>query len=117
MAFFEKLSETVTNTGVAVGGKAKELTEIAKIKNAIATEERKIKEQYEEIGKLYVEKYAENEDALFQENIKKIKESKRKIEEKNLELNKVKQVKVCPACGAKVSEESAFCSNCGTKVE
>ena len=54
MAFFEKLTDAVTNTGAAVGNKAKELTEIAKIKNEITTQERKIKEEYEKIGKLYV---------------------------------------------------------------
>lgn len=116
MAFFEKLTDAVTNTGAAVGNKAKELTEIAKIKNEITTQERKIKEEYEKIGKLYVEHYADNAEELFIDSISKITLYQKTIEKKKLELNEVKKVKVCPGCGATVEETSAFCSKCGQKV-
>ncbi|MDD5948123.1 MAG: zinc-ribbon domain-containing protein [Lachnospiraceae bacterium] len=116
MSFFDNVKETVSNTSREVGNKAKELAEVTKLKNAISAEERKIKEEYEKIGRLYVENFATNADVMFLPSIDKITNSQKVIELKQAELNQVKNVKICPNCGAAIDEGSAFCSKCGSKA-
>lgn len=116
MSFFDSVKETVSNTSREVGNKAKELAEVTKLKNAISAEERKIKEEYEKIGRLYVENFGANADSMFADSISKIETSKRIVEQKQLELNQVKNVKICPNCGAAIDEGSAFCSKCGSRA-
>ena len=57
MAFFEGLSKIISETGTTAVNKTKEVTEIARLNGAIATEEKAIKEAYAEIGRRYAEKY------------------------------------------------------------
>lgn len=116
MGFFDDVKDTVVNTGRGVGNKAKELAEVTKLKNAIAAQERKIREQYETIGKLYVENYGQQPEAMFQDAITAIHSAKAVIVQKQEELNELRSVKICPACGAALEEESAFCNKCGAKV-
>lgn len=116
MGFFDDVKDTVVNTGREVGSKAKELAEVTKLKNSIAAQERKIKEQYEAIGKLYVENHGEEPEAIFKDAISAIRSAKMIIAQKQEELNQLKSVKICPACGAVIEEESSFCSKCGAKI-
>lgn len=116
MGFFDDVKDTVVNTSRGVGNKAKELAEVTKLKNAITAQERKIKEQYETIGRLYVENYGQQPEAMFKEAIAAIHSAKTIIAQKQEELNELKSVKICPACGAAVEEESAFCNKCGAKI-
>lgn len=116
MGFFDDVKDTVVNTSRGVGNKAKELAEVTKLKNAITAQERKIKEQYETIGKLYVEHYGQEPEAMFVDAISAIHSSQAIIAQKQDELNQYKNVKICPACGAAAEEQSAFCNKCGAKV-
>lgn len=117
MSFLEKFTDAVTTTGAAVGSKAKELTEVAKLKNEIAVIEKKIKEEYEQIGKCYVEQYGDDPEAFAAAHVEHINSYQTTIKQKKCMLNEVKKVKVCQSCGATIAEESLFCGNCGQKVE
>lgn len=117
MSFLEKFSDAVTNTGAAVGSKAKELTEVAKIKNEIATTQKKMKDEYETIGRLYAENFGTEPEDIFRDSLERIQSYQNVIKQKQNLLNEVKKVKVCPSCGATIAETNAFCGNCGQKVE
>ncbi len=116
MGFFDTVVDTVTNAGREVGDKAKELAETTKIKNEIAAEKRKIKEEYEKIGRLYVKEFKDRPNPLFVESVNKIAASEKLIADKEAELDDAKVFKVCPNCGAGMSAESKFCSKCGQEV-
>lgn len=57
MDFFGKLGESISDKSKIAMDKAKELTEIARLKSQISTCQEVIKTNYLEIGKLYYEKY------------------------------------------------------------
>jgi rubrerythrin len=116
MSFFDSVKETVTNAGTATASKAKELAEITKLKNAIATKEREIKDAYEEIGKLYYETHKDAQEVGFSDAIDQIDAAKQVIAQKQAELNEVKNVKICPNCGSVIDEGSMFCAKCGQSV-
>ena len=84
MAFdFQGLKAKVTeltNTGVS---KAKELTEIGKLKVQNVSEQDEIRKAYLAIGKLYYEQYGDAPEEGYEALCKKIAESQAKIEYNN----------------------------------
>ena len=67
MEFFDKLSETIVSAGKDVGQKAKDVSEIAKLKMDIRSKEDFVEKQYAEIGKAYYEKHKDEENAETEE--------------------------------------------------
>lgn len=61
MEFFDKLSETIVSAGKDVGQKAKDVSEIAKLKMDIRSKEDFVEKQYAELGKAYYEKHKDEE--------------------------------------------------------
>ena len=55
MEFFDKLSESLVSAGKDVSQKAKDVSEIAKLKLDIKSKEDYVQKQYEELGRSYYE--------------------------------------------------------------
>ena len=126
MEFFDKLSETIVSAGKDVGQKAKDVSEIAKLKMDIRSKEDFVEKQYAELGKAYYEKHKEDETEETGENGEKtpeqehfflISEALSEIERMRAEVFKLQGAAECPKCGAKMPQGAAFCSNCGTKMD
>ncbi|MGN0642297.1 MAG: zinc-ribbon domain-containing protein [Huintestinicola sp.] len=115
---FEKFVETISNTGKAVGEKAKIGTDIAKISIKVSNEERALCDLYRTVGEKY---YANNKEnpccdemkALFDQVTAKLEE----IETLKADIRRMKGVSVCQNCGAEVDVDNDFCGKCGAKVE
>lgn len=126
MELFDKLSETIVSAGKDVGQKAKDVSEIAKLKMDIKSKEDFVEKQYAELGKAYYEKHKDDETEETGENGEKtpeqehfflISEALGEIERMRAEVLKIQGVAECPKCGAKMPQGAAFCSNCGTKMD
>ncbi len=126
MEFFDKLSETIVSAGKDVGQKAKDVSEIAKLKMDIKSKEDFVEKQYAELGKAYYEKHKDDETEETGENGEKtpeqehfflISEALGEIERMRAEVLKIQGAAECPKCGAKMPQGAAFCSNCGTKMD
>ena len=61
MEFFDKLSESLVSAGKDVSQKAKDVSEIAKLKLDIKSKEEYVQKQYEELGRSYYEKHKDEE--------------------------------------------------------
>lgn len=122
-----KIAKTVSNGASSVANnvakKSSDLVEVSKLSVSVASEEDKIKNFYNEIGKLIYEKFENEED--FKENldedildkcneIRSIKDSIVTLKEKMKEL---KNIKVCPNCKTEMKLETQFCPKCGEKQE
>ena len=84
MAFdFERLKNKAAGLAQSSMAKAKELTEIGKLKMQNASEQDSIRKAYQEIGKLYYEQHGQQPDEAFAELCKKIDGSKARIEYNN----------------------------------
>ena len=122
MEFFDKLSETIVSAGKDVGQKAKDVSEIAKLKMDIRSKEDFVEKQYAELGKAYYEKHKDEENAETEEKTPEqehfflITEALGEIERMRAEVFKLQGATECPKCGAKMPQGAAFCSNCGTKM-
>lgn len=115
---FEKIVETLNNTGKAVSEKTKQSTDIVKANLKITTAERELNDLFLEIGKMYYKNNSENPCCdHMKELFDKVSEKEAVVEELKNKVRALKGVYICPKCGAEVGEENAFCGKCGTKIE
>lgn len=92
MDFFEKAVDTITNTGKQVGGKAKDMTTIAKYRNQIGTCEEVIRKNYAAIGKKYYEEHGTEAEPEFDEACRNIKNAEQGITDLEEKIKEVKGI-------------------------
>lgn len=116
MAFFDDLGKKLSQAGQTAVQKTKEVADIAKLNSSIYDEEKKINNNYLEIGKLYVSLRAEEHEEEFDGMIAAIRESEEKIRGYRHQITEIKGIAVCEKCGAEVPLNAAFCSACGAPM-
>ncbi len=116
MAFFDEIGKKISQAGQTAVQKTKEMTDIARINSAIADEEKRINNNYFQIGKLYVAKHSTDFEEDFSGMITAVKESEEKIQNYRQQIQDAKGVVRCEKCGAEVSVGMAFCSSCGNAM-
>lgn len=118
MDFFDNLSEMISSKGKEAKEVAKKVAEIANLKGKISGLETEVKKNYRKIGEAYYEAYKAAEVTCeFEEYVQAIRDAKKSIEELTFKLNELKGDLECKGCGSQIKAGSAFCPNCGTKVE
>lgn len=116
MAFFDKLSKTVTEASQKTIAKTKELADTSRLNSMISDEEKIITNQYFQIGKLYVSLHKEDYEEIFAGMIGTIAEAEAKITDYKKQIQDIKGVQRCEKCGAEVANGAAFCSACGATM-
>lgn len=116
MDFFDKLGESLVTAGKDVGQKAKDVSEVAKLKLDIKSKEDYVEKQYVLLGKAYFEAHKDEVDAEEAEQFFLIKEALEEIERMKAEILRIRGAAECMQCGMKMPEEATFCSNCGAKM-
>lgn len=119
MALWNDLAKGASDAASVVAKKTGELTSIAKIKITLKSEEVKLSECFEEIGRLYYAGLKDGADNAEEVSavVSEADGIVTKIAEINAELARLQKIVVCPGCGEKISDEAAFCQYCGAKIE
>ena len=116
MGFFDDLGKKVSDAGQKTIQKTKEMSDTAKFNSMISEEEKKINNNYYQVGKLYVSIHGAECEEDFKGMIIAIRESEAKIAEYRRQIREIKGVLHCEKCGAEVPKGVAFCSSCGTPM-
>lgn len=116
MAFFDDLGKKLSQAGQTAVQKTKEMTDIARINGLISDEEKKVNNNYYQIGKLYVAMHQSDFENDFSGMITAIRESETKIRDYKQQIQDIKGVVRCEKCGAEVASSVAFCSSCGAPM-
>lgn len=116
MAFFDKLSNTISAAGKDGLNRAKELKDTAKITMDIKEREGAIQKMYRELGKAYFQDHKDDETAEY-DQVLAIKAAFEEIGELKASKDEIRGIKRCKECGNPVSQEAKFCANCGAKCE
>ena len=116
MSFFDNLGKKITEVGQTAVQKTKEITDIAKFSTMIAEEEKKLKDLFSDIGKIYVNLHGDETEGELGQKISAVKASKMKIEEYNRTIKELKGYVRCENCGAEVQGNTSFCSSCGKPI-
>ena len=117
MATWDDLKGSLFAAGRDVSQKAKEVSEIAKLKMDIHTKEDFVEKQFAILGRAY---YDANKDDVCEkdaEQFRVIKEAMDEIERMNQQMLDIQGVVLCPNCGKKSPVGTCFCSDCGAKLE
>lgn len=108
----EKLNQMTQKTI----SKSKEVAGVAKLNLEISTLNQNIKNIQNEVGAYVLEKGLLLEDASVSEWAAKVASLKAEIEANTEKIHDLKNVSICPGCGAEVAKTSKFCDKCGTAI-
>lgn len=112
-SFFDKLGDTIVTGGKAVGDKARELSDTAKLQIELKRNEDIVMEEYAKLGKKYYEAHKDEDPAEFAT----LEAALRQVAHVKQQISDVKGEKICPKCGAANAADAAFCSKCGEKLD
>lgn len=112
MKVFNKISRKTTEA-------TNKIAREAKLKMKISDNKCKIKDLYEEIGKISYESHIREKGENLYEKIKdrcsKIDELSKEIEEYRKEILTLNHKKMCIKCYSEIGDEDLFCPKCGKK--
>lgn len=117
MSTWDDIKDTIVTAGKDVSQKAKEVSEIAKLKLDIRSKEDFVEKQYIALGTSYYAAHKNDEDSADTEQFRMITEALSEIERMKKQVLVLKGAAECPKCGAKMPEDAVFCSSCGTKMD
>lgn len=119
MKFWEDVSRTATDAANYTVKKAGDLTNAAKVRYKLHLAETKLAITYEGIGRLYYSAVMDGDETTeaISDLMADIVEINAEIAECREQLADFKNRRLCPACGAEIPNDSAFCKKCGAKVE
>ena len=112
MAFMDDLKKFGKN----ISQKTSDMVEVTKLNSAISQEKEKIRKLYYEIGTAVYEQYKAGNYLGMEEKCSQIAEIEQKIEELQQKIQEIKNSKKCPGCGTEVTADTAFCPQCGNKL-
>ena len=117
MATWDDLKGSLFAAGRDVSQKAKEVSEIAKLKMDIRTKEDFVEKQFAILGRAYYDAHKDDVCEKDAEQFGVITEAIDEIDRMNQQLLDIQGVVLCPNCGKKSPIGTCFCSDCGTKLE
>jgi len=119
MSFFDKLSNSVSDTAKSLGKKSTDLMEVSKLKASIRKREEEIAMLFEEMGQ-YVYGRLRRLNYISREELEPLLTKIEKLEEeiKNLEklILDIKQIKYCEHCEIEVEDDARYCPLCGRSI-
>ncbi len=115
-AFWDDLKNKVSDTTSNAINKANELAEVSRLNGLVAEEEKRVKNLYYQIGKVYVAQCGNNPAPEFAELVGAVIESGRAIKDYKDQINALKGIRICEKCGAEVAKGVFFCSVCGAEM-
>lgn len=116
MAFFEDLGKKLTQASQNTIQKTKGIADTAKISAMISEEEKKIRNNYQEIGELYVSLHSEDAEDALALLVQDVKDAQKRITDYRQQIQDIKGYVRCEKCGTEVPITAAFCSGCGMRM-
>ncbi len=119
MDFFEKLGKKATETFNSAAEKTNRIASETKLKLKINDCKSKIKDLYQDIGKVVYQKFVLDGNLEIKEDIEeqltKISELTDQIEEYEMQILELRDLKQCDSCKNKIERSAKFCPECGAK--
>ena len=120
MSFLEELGRKASETCKNTAEKTNRLTKEMKIKSMINDDKNKIEKLYAEIGKKVFDNLSileENYKHSIDDECEKIRELSKEIDNMNLDLLALKNMKKCSNCYAEINLSAKYCPACGCVQE
>ena len=116
MELFDKLGDTIVSVSKDATQKAKDLSDLARLRMEMRAKKDYINKLYQEIGKLYYELHKDDENKEFDDHMQLVKEALDSLEELNRQAGQIKGTVRCENCSQYMPVEADFRSKCGAKL-
>jgi len=117
MDFLNKLGDIANKTYKSASQKTGEIAKEAKIKMKMNENKAKIKDLYEEIGKVIYRKHINEEEVKIKEDLdtycSQIDQLSKEVEKLQEELLAIKNKRICENCYTEIELNSKYCPHCG----
>ena len=113
MPIFENITKKATEVGAKAIEVTKGLSDTTLLKSTVSTEEKNIQSAYYQIGKLYYSTHQQDYEPAFEELVKSIQYSQKKIKKCKDQIQKINNLHTCEKCGADVPNNAYYCGKCG----
>lgn len=116
MAFFDDLGAKLSKTGQITMQKANGLADITKLNLRTSELNKSIQENYTKLGSQYYALHGSEPEEGLAELCAVIAQANEELEKIRLEIQRIKQIKVCPSCGHENPSNASFCCNCSAAL-
>ena len=116
MAFFDELGSKLTQTGKKTKEMASNLMDAAKVNNQLGDLNKEIQTLYTQLGELYYKTCGDAPDAALAELCAQVRAKEEAVAAARADLQRLKNVKVCPDCGHENQPNANFCAHCSAKL-
>lgn len=116
MGFMDGMISQITQAGQSTVQKAKDISDVAKLNNAISETESRIVGLYERIGYNVYCAYKNDPLPEVAEQIQQVTDLHQQIENCKAQIKAINAANLCPSCGAKIKSGAVYCSECGCKL-
>lgn len=116
MELFDKLGDTIVSVSKDATQKAKDISELARLRMEIRAKQEYLNKLFLEIGKIYYDAHKDDEEKEFKEQMLLVKDAQDVLEELRQQLGQIKGTVKCVQCGQEMPIEADYCSKCGTKL-
>ena len=113
MAFFDDLGAKLSKTGQKTMQKANDLADITKLNLRTSELNKSIQELYAKVGEQYYALHGEQPEEPLSGLCGEISAVKAEIEAIRGDIQRIKQIRVCPGCGYENPSDASFCNKCG----
>lgn len=116
--FFDNALDKAKGAFEIAKKKTEEVYNTSKLNINLQTLKSKREKLYASLGKNYFDSI-QNSEELNDENkdiFNQISALNEEINELKLQINSIKNKRVCPNCGSSIAENATFCSSCGAKL-
>ena len=117
MEFFNKLGDIANKTYKSASKKTGEIAQEAKIKMKMNENKAKIKDLYQEIGKIVYQKHIHEEEVNIKEDLNsycsQIDELSKEVETYQEKVLALKNKRICENCYEEIDLQSKYCPSCG----
>ncbi len=119
MSAWEEFKDSVYTAGKDISQKAKDVSEVARLKLDIRSKQDFAEKQYAILGTAYYagHKDEENLSEADAEQFRVITEALEEITRMKQEICRLQGAVECPKCGCKMQADAVFCSSCGAKLD
>ena len=116
MELFDKLGDTIVSVSKDATQKAKDISDLARIRMEIRSKQDYLNKLFLEIGRIYYDAHKDDEEKEFKEEMLLVKDAQEALEELKQQLGQIKGMVKCTECGNDMPMEADYCSKCGTKL-
>ncbi|MDD7524000.1 MAG: zinc ribbon domain-containing protein [Clostridiales bacterium] len=117
MDIFENIGAELNQDESVHQRKLKTMQLVSELNDRNSKLKRGVSELLLKLGMEYYKAYYNDEAAEFAEIITNITEFNRQYTDNCAEIQRLKSISVCSACGAEIAQGYSFCPKCGTRLE